>query len=176
MVVKDRIEVTASHDNQIAKIRLVGSVDSHALENIEFPAPKGTKVVEIDLSGVRTINSIGIRAWINWIGTAPAGAAITLHRCSLPVMLQVNSVAGFLPKSGRVGSFFLPYFCDTCTKSGQQLIEVGKDIVLKDGKAELRQNHHLAKLCDIKLNLSCSTEPEVSLQRYFQFLNVKEKT
>ena len=175
MVVKDRIEVTSSYDNQIAKIKLSGSIDSPALESIDFPAPQGTKVVEIDLAGVKTINSIGIRAWINWIKAAPAGSTITLHKCSLPVMLQVNSVAGFLPRTGRVGSFYLPYFCDTCTKSGQQLIEVGKDINFRDGKAELRQDHQLAKLCDIKLNLSCSMEPEVSLARYLQFLNQKEK-
>jgi hypothetical protein len=67
----------------------------------------------INLSGLRSINSLGIREWSQFINDLSRSASVTLEDCSVIFIDQANIVPTILG-SARVSSFFAPYFCPKC--------------------------------------------------------------
>jgi anti-anti-sigma regulatory factor len=69
--------------------------------------------VEIDLKGVRRINSFGARAWMDAIRELAQKARLSFVGCSPQVVDQLNMISGFLA-GGSVVSFYAPMRCDGC--------------------------------------------------------------
>lgn len=90
-------------------VELKGTID----EDVDFNQfdISGNSAIDVELSGLRGINSCGIREWIKWFGTA-GGAQVTLQQCPKVIVDQINMVDGFLPANGKVQSFFVPYYND----------------------------------------------------------------
>ncbi|MNL21183.1 hypothetical protein D3C87_1424610 [compost metagenome] len=80
----------------------------------------------MELEGVKSINSCGIREWIKWMGTA-SGAQIVFKNCPKVIVDQINMVDGFLPANGRVSSFFVPYYNDDSGTEKNVLFTFGKE-------------------------------------------------
>ncbi|HWU43212.1 MAG TPA: hypothetical protein VN132_07240 [Bdellovibrio sp.] len=90
-------------------VKMSGTIDEDAdFSRLDL---KGNTAVDIELSGVKSINSCGIREWIKWIGTAGA-APVTFNNCPKVIVDQINMVDGFLPSTGKVNSFYVPYYND----------------------------------------------------------------
>jgi hypothetical protein len=108
-----------------AKIMLKGNID----EDASFAGSDLSNVSDItlDLQEVKAINSCGIREWINWIRTAPAGAQITFENCPKIIVDQINMVAGFLPEKAKVRSFYVPYYCDSSGNEKMVLFREGQE-------------------------------------------------
>lgn len=71
---------------------------------------QGAQKLEIDLDGIQTINSVGIREWIKWIRNAPSSTEIIYEKCPKVIVDQINMVEGFLPAGAKVQSFYVPYY------------------------------------------------------------------
>lgn len=67
----------------------------------------------INLAGLRSINSLGIREWSNFIANLCRQANVTLEDCSVVFIDQANIVPQILG-TAKVTSFFAPYFCPQC--------------------------------------------------------------
>jgi len=94
-------------------IVLKGAMDEEAV----FPntVHQRQEKIIIDLENVTLINSMGARAWVNWVRSLESLAScIVLEKCPPIVVNQINILLGFLPKNGVVGSFKIPYFCEDC--------------------------------------------------------------
>lgn len=89
-----------------------GSIDEDA--NLPSAAFNETKEVIIDFKDVEAINSCGIREWIKWLAEAPEESLLIYKNCQRSIVDQLNMVDGFIPKNGRVDSFYVPYFCEEC--------------------------------------------------------------
>lgn len=105
-------------------VELGGTID----EDVDFSQLdlKGSNVIEIELSNVKSINSCGIREWIKWIGTA-GSAPISFLNCSKVIIDQINMVDGFLPLTAKVKSFFVPYYNDDLGSEKNILFQYGKE-------------------------------------------------
>lgn len=111
------------------KVTVAGSID----EDVDF-APytlEGAEQVQFYLGNVKSINSCGIREWIKWVNTA-GSAKVEYNECPKVIVDQINMVQGFLPATGRVASFYVPYYSDdsgseksVLFKSGQEFDETG---------------------------------------------------
>lgn len=90
-------------------LNLAGNID----EDTDFSQINlaGSSEVEIDLEKVKSINSCGIREWIKWLGTVPQ-AKFYFSNCPKVIVDQINLVDGFLPKTSKVVSFYVPYYND----------------------------------------------------------------
>ncbi len=90
-------------------LSLIGNID----EDTDFSQINlnGASEVEIDLEKIKSINSCGIREWIKWLGTATQ-AKFFFSNCPKVIVDQINLVDGFLPKSSKVVSFYVPYYND----------------------------------------------------------------
>jgi hypothetical protein len=152
---------------------LVISLFGNIHEDSEFPPiAKLPAKVRIDLAEVKSINSIGIREWLNWIKPIAAASRITLEKCPKAIVFQLNMVEGFLPENAWVSSFCVPFFCETCETGKVQLLEIGKDIAVENGTYKALINLDNAVMCD-----TCKKPMimDVSEKKYFQFLSRLKK-
>lgn len=102
-----------------------GQIDEDA--SFEGLTLDGAQQIELDLNGVESINSCGIREWIKWIRSAPAGSKISYQRCPKVIVDQINMVAGFLPENAKVASFYVPYFNEDSGSEKMVLFSEGKE-------------------------------------------------
>jgi len=105
------------------------------LEIRKLPTPTGTRItlegiidessdlsplddlrgsVEVNMRGVRRINSFGARAWMDAVRQAQDKATLRFVECPPVVIDQLNMILGFLGQ-GRVESFLAPMVCESCS-------------------------------------------------------------
>lgn len=106
------------------KVQVTGIID----EDTDFRPfdLNGASTVEINIDGVKSINSCGIREWIKWISTA-GGATIQYQQCPKVIVDQINMVQGFLPQQGQVSSFYVPYYSEETDEEKSILFTNGKE-------------------------------------------------
>src|SRR5262249_4720721 len=103
-----------------AMVRLEGVFDEHArVEQIvqEIPMSRFT----FDLGGIRRMNSLGIRRWIQLLGLLQ-GRTILLKRCPPAVVHQLNAIKCF-GGTAAIDSVLLPYTCDDCNTTTYHELE-----------------------------------------------------
>ena len=117
--------VDVENNNSDFVVTLNGQLDEDAtFESVKFTDPQG---VTIDLKGINSINSCGIREWIKWIKEVPPAAKIIYKNCPKVIIDQINMVVGFLPENASVQSFYVPYYCESSGSEKMVLFESGKE-------------------------------------------------
>lgn len=110
-------EIKMTRSGDMLGMEIVGVVN----EDTKFPADVSAKKVVIDSSGVRRLNSVGIKSWISFFeALVREGASLEFVACSVPVVQQFNSLINF-GAGGKVKSLYLPFFCDSCESSFQEI-------------------------------------------------------
>lgn len=111
----------------VRQIHFIGTIT----EEVDFTpilAIGSEDLLQLDLSGIELINSLGVREWIHFVRKlADAGTRYELVRCSPEIVKQVKNIANFRG-TGRVQSVMLPYFCPSCRK------EEHRELVLIPGE------------------------------------------
>lgn len=139
-------------------VTLVGNIDEDAiLGNVGFD---GAEQITLDLDKVTAINSCGIREWIKWLKTAPPGAKVIYRNCPKIIVDQINMVAGFLPDSGTVESFYVPYFNEN--SGNEKMVLFRKGMEFKDGQ--------LKPPSEVKDTGGEVMEMDVIEAKYFKFI------
>ncbi|MBX9768852.1 MAG: hypothetical protein K2X47_16385 [Bdellovibrionales bacterium] len=138
---------------------LRGQID----EDVSFAdlTADGASQVILDLEGVTSVNSCGIREWVKWLKSFPAGTKCVYVNCPKLVVDQMNMVAGFFPKGSTVESFYVPYYCESCSNETLIPFTNGKDFT---GKAVTAPE-------SVKC-ASCGQDAEIDVieAKYFKFL------
>jgi anti-anti-sigma regulatory factor len=104
-------------------VRLDGVIDEHN-ELASYTERIGSgEALFIDLGGVKRLNSVGVRDWVNWLrALKPKFARIVLFDCPPPVMNEVNFVKNFAD-GAHITTFSVPLFCARCNKEENRLLE-----------------------------------------------------
>ena len=140
--------------------KFAGNID----ENATFPIFNSLAGdIYIDLKGVKSINSVGIRSWIKWFSSFHQVHFIFQH-CPKSVVMQMNMVDGFLPEGSHVESLQVPFYCESCEKELEVLFTLGKEILVDGGKVNLKYDR--GSICP----QGCAPELDVSEAKYFRFL------
>jgi hypothetical protein len=103
-----QIETKPTDDG--VSVRITGIVDEDADLS---PLRALTGTCEINLAGVRRINSFGARSWLESFRKAASNARLVFVECPPPVIDQLNMIRGFLVH-GSVRSFYAPMLCENC--------------------------------------------------------------
>lgn len=85
--------------------------------------------VVFDLRHLTLINSMGVSRWVAFLREVPEDVDYSFAHCSVPFCTQ----ASFIPDmvgSGKVQSFFAPYFCTACDREAERELKVG-DVTLE---------------------------------------------
>ena len=77
--------------------------------------------VDFDMAQVRYMNSLGVRAWCQFLKEAPI-QGYEFHACSVPFVLQASMVEDVVGR-GTVASFFAPYHCEACDHQEERLLQ-----------------------------------------------------
>ncbi len=138
-------------------------------EESKFPSVDTAKHkrIMVDLKGIRSINSVGIREWLNWIRPVSETTQIVFLKTPKALVFQMNMVEGFLPKNGTVKSFYVPFYCEACDKEENVLFTVGQEVQVTPGNYTITYDVKKANLC---AKPNCEMEMDASESKYFQFL------
>ena len=134
-----------------------GSIDESFASFSLKPHPN--KGVKIDFEKIKSINSIGVRNWIQWLSSAP-GVKFTFQKCPVCVIEQVNNVKGFAPLSTVIESFFVPYYSEETGEEKHELYLLDRDY--KMGSTP--------NIKVIKDSTGRKMELDVYPQKYFKFI------
>jgi hypothetical protein len=110
--------------NSGSAVSFEGTIDEYA--QLPSAAEVGANAT-IDTSGVRRINSLGVRKWIQFIASLN-DVPVTLVRCSPPIVEQLNCIRGFRGHA-TVKSVMLSYACDNCSRVNYVELEIGKNAI-----------------------------------------------
>lgn len=152
-----KLDVKMQKAGEKLNLTLAGTID----EDVDFNQIPitGSKQIDLQLTGVKSINSCGIREWIKWMGSA-TGAEITWHECPKVIVDQINMVDGFLPSNAKVMSFFVPYYNDDSGSEKNVLFRYGQEF--KEGA--------LTPPAAVKDEDGNEMEMDVIEAKYFKFI------
>jgi hypothetical protein len=137
-------------------------------EEAQFPElAGGVSEIVIDLQFVRSINSYGIREWLNWIRPIAKRTKIEFMNCPKSIVLQFNTVEGFFPQNATVSSFYVPYFCELCDREKIVLFRVGEEIQKVASSWQRKYEIEGNDDCEAK---PCQMESDIGEAKYFSFL------
>jgi len=102
-----KLEVQFQKQGSSFQIKIVGDIDEES--RLSTYSLIGAEKVEMDLEGLGRINSLGVKAWIDWIDQAK-DAKFIFSNCPEIFVHQANIMSGFLPKVFKIQSFFIPYY------------------------------------------------------------------
>ncbi len=115
---------------------------------------------ELDTSAVRRINSCGVRDWMAFLSAAEAeGKDITLHRCAVPLVSQLNMIANFRGHC-TITSVMAPFVCGACDH------ELTEEIALDGTERERIQNPPPCPACG-----AAAMEFDDLEEQFFAFLD-----
>lgn len=82
-------------------------------------------VVELNLKGIRRLNSAGVRVWVDALRVLSKRARVEVIEASPAVVDQLNMISGFLG-GGTLRSFYGPMVCERCDKESNHLFEASE--------------------------------------------------
>lgn len=121
-----KLKYSQNKANGLLKAKLEGEI----IDGSTIPDPDlaGVATVELDLDGVRYLNSSGARLWLLWSKKLSNGCSNIMLEHVRPVFIRtLASIADFLPKGGKLRSVYVPYFCEGCNTNYDLLLTNGKD-------------------------------------------------
>ena len=99
-------------------------------ERSELNAPNvapGQRVI-LDPSGVNHINSLGVRAWIEFLGAVCGRTQdVVIRQLSPALVLQASMISTFLG-CARVESFVTPWVCTSCDAEAEKVQAISDPI------------------------------------------------
>lgn len=104
-----RLQWTLTGDGAGAVLQ--GVIDEHS-ELPKLGEALRAQAVSLDVGGVRRINSLGVRMWIQLM-RALAGRQVALRRCPPVLVEQLNYLKDFRGHA-VVESVLVPYACEKC--------------------------------------------------------------
>ena len=132
----------------------------------------GLKEMILDLDGVTSINSIGIKHWILWTVRIPKDCQVKMINCPLVIATQASMVVGFTTPNMKIESIKMPFVCDECGYEKTALIQRGQHFEYAEGDNPSR--------ITLPEDLPCPKcpgrflEPDAILQKTFKFLDMSE--
>lgn len=141
-------------------IRLAGPLNEDSDMSLVIIPP--TPAIEVDLSELTKINSVGIRNFVAWVAKLSA-PQVTFTFCPRFFIDQVNMIANFIPERAKINSFYVPYYSKDTDEEKNVLYTRGQQYEVKDD-GTFTVTHPLVKDANgQEMDLD-------ALDRYFSFL------
>jgi serine/threonine protein kinase len=114
----DRLTCTEYRYQREIHVKLTGQINETADLG---PVFRHTGTMWLDLSEVTSINSVGIRNWLEGAAQRDKDLLVLFKACSPAIVRQLNMIPLFAA-TGNVHSFLAPYFCQHCKIESLQLL------------------------------------------------------
>ncbi len=152
-----KIEFSLQELPEHTVLSVSGILDEYA----DLPALQSSEYRDlvIDLENLQSINSIGIRIWIDWHQTFHF-RRVSFRKCPKVFVDQVNNVESFIPTNAAVLSFYVPYYSEPSDEDAQILFVRGEHFM--DGK--------IVQLPYVLDSQNVQMDVDVVLEKYLRFL------
>ncbi|KYG70074.1 hypothetical protein AZI85_15405 [Bdellovibrio bacteriovorus] len=126
VLMKNKVIVEIEELPSYLFIAVKGTLDEYS----EFPEVTVTQNRDVlfDLQGFKSINSTGIRLWMEWIKNLNFRIFYFRH-CPKVFIDQLNNVAGFIPDNSVIESFYVPYHSPVTDEEASILFRKGDHFV-----------------------------------------------
>ena len=94
-------------------LRLVGPIDDQAAKILAETLPHVGRTVTLNLAGIEYFNSLGIRAWVNFLKVLVEGRQVYYEECPMDVIQQINMMPA-MSRGVEVLSFQGDFACPDC--------------------------------------------------------------
>lgn len=161
------LNIKHSTNSGITELVLEGSLNESA--NFSDITLSSVDEIYIDFNALSFINSTGISQWVKWMTQLESdhpGIKLNFYNCPKIIIDQVNAVKGFLPKSGKIESFWLPFYCDESDRREFALMTRGKDF--QEATADEKEWVNIPECNCSETKTPC--EPDIMPAKYFAFL------
>jgi hypothetical protein len=117
------VEYSLSQVPEGKRIALMGLINEDSELTFQHISAeiKDEKKILFNFSQVKSINSLGVRAWVSFLRNIEEKSEILFEECTADVIMQINMIPSFLGK-GKVDSFYVNYVCEICNKEEKKLI------------------------------------------------------
>lgn len=113
-------------------VRYKGPINEDAEVQLAQILPRlGPKVV-MNFKQVSSVNSCGVRTWVNFMRDASKGREFQFEECTPEIVMQMNMIPSFRG-TAKVRSVFSAYMCEGCGYEGNVLFESGKNLPSSSG-------------------------------------------
>ena len=137
---------TLQQKSEHLAIILTGPVDERSPQILnELLGRLNAKTLVLDMQGVEYFNSLGIRAWANFVKPLTEGRSVSYERCPPDFINQINMMP-LLADSIRIQSFSSAFICPNCNHTQTELFDATQE------KSDLIAAFE-SKVCD-----QCGTE------------------
>ena len=118
------MEYKITEQSGAAVVALAGAINEDAELNLQALTKElaGKAKVVFNFANVKSINSLGVRAWVMFLRGLDDGREIAFNECPPDVIMQINMIPSFLGRA-RVASFFTNYICENCDFTQKILID-----------------------------------------------------
>ncbi len=119
------LQITNLGDEE--QVNFIGSINEDS-EVVFSPYIKslGKKLI-FNFSQVSSVNSCGVRSWINFLREVNPGREIIFDECTPEIINQINMIPNF--KGGaKIRSLYADYTCEACEFQKQQLFTMGQNM------------------------------------------------
>ena len=120
------------------RMMIIGPIDEEAEVHLtQFLKTLGQKVV-VNFRQITTVNSCGVRAWINFMRELSKGRQVVFEECKPEIISQINMIPSFRA-SAHIQSVYGSYDCPKCKNHQDVLLTRGKNLPnrLADGLPEI---------------------------------------
>jgi anti-anti-sigma regulatory factor/DNA-directed RNA polymerase subunit RPC12/RpoP len=117
-------------------VHYVGPIDAEAEVHLAQLLPKLGKAITFNFRKVDTVNSCGVRSWINFMRELQKEERdIVFEECTSEIVMQINMIPSF-KGSATIQSVYGGYVCDECGHEESVLFTAG-DNLPEEPKVEL---------------------------------------
>lgn len=123
------INIQISQKNDWDQVSYTGPIDAEAEVHLSQLLPKvGKQHIVFNFKNVSTVNSCGVRSWINFMRELQkSDRTIVFEECVPEVVMQINMIPSFKGKA-FIKSVYGSVTCDACGHEDKLLFESGKNL------------------------------------------------
>ena len=121
------LNIRIEKDNDWDVIYFNGDINEDAEVTLADLKSKVTPQCIFNMKGVETVNSCGVRAWVNFMRDAEKNTTIVFDECPPEVVSQINMIPNFKGKA-KVRSVYGCYICDECDTEKMVLFKEGENL------------------------------------------------
>ncbi len=98
----------------VSLVGLINEDSELSFKNLFLELKEGKKIT-FNFSQIKSINSLGVRAWVSFLRSLEEGRVILFSECTTDIIMQINMIPSFLGNA-TVASFYVNYVCEVCNK------------------------------------------------------------
>ncbi len=107
------MKVKVEHKDKTTIIRMSGMINEDCELSLDKLQSVGGNTVVFDFKDVLSVNSCGLRAWINFLRKFEENKEIYFRHCTPDIVNQLNMIPSF-QGSAKIESLYGEYFCENC--------------------------------------------------------------